>query len=140
MWHRPRRGPVTTTGALLVRVGTTTLHRDTTFAPATARDALAHLVTASYARPVIGAFANGSLSGLNVSTGNKTRNGCLPPWPDREALGLRTDSAEEAIRRISSNVDVTCLEDWAMDMIEVDACSKSRYRSLRFHVKVNGGQ
>ena len=31
---------------------------------------------------------------------------------------------------------MTSREDWAIDIIEDDACKRSRYRSLRFHIRV----
>ena len=48
-------------------------------------------------------------------------------------LGARTESIAATVSRISSNASKTCFEDFANWRIDVEACNRSRYRSLRFH-------
>jgi hypothetical protein len=38
---------------------------------------------------------------------------------------------------MSSRASRVSREDCAMDMMEEDACKRSRYRSLRFHIRVS---
>ena len=49
-----------------------------------------------------------------------------PSRPVKDAFGLVTDSADKATRLIWSSLDSTRLDDSAMEMMDVDACRRSR--------------
>ena len=83
-----------------------------------------------YAQPCV------LLTTVVVNTGILARDIRLPSISP--AMDLRTDRGISAGTDVlmSSRASNVSWEDCAMDIIDEEACRRSRYRSLRFHIRV----
>ena len=66
----------------------------------------------------------------------RQKGSCLLSLPTRDArLGNGGSSCARTVSFVSSKASTTRLDDRAMEIIDVEACRRSRYRSLYFYCK-----